>query len=341
LAVILFALGVLLSLEVFSRFLLEGSAAEGPRRMVEITIPEGASVAEIARILHEADLIEHPVLFRYAVRMLGADTRLQAGHMMLASGQSLFELIRNMTSARAIGITVTTREGITASEIAGILQTRLGVDSVAFVEVVFDSSFVREMGLSSPTLEGYLFPDTYYIAAGTDPGRIASRMVANFRNHLPKDIEEQLAATEMTLHQIVTLASIIEWETMARSEARQISSVYHNRLRRGMLLQADPTVAYALGRGPSRLYYRDLTVDSPYNTYRNKGLPPGPINNPGWHSIHAAIHPLPTGYLYFVSNGDGTHSFTSTLEDHLSAKRNLDRLRRELNAADTIFQNSP
>lgn len=339
LVVIVFALGVLLSLEVFSRFLLEGSAAEGPRRMVEITIPAGASVADIARILHHADLIEHPALFRYAVRVLGADTRLQAGHMMLASGQSLLELIRNMTSARAVGITVTIREGITAREIGGLLQTRLGVDSAAFTEAVFDSTFVREIGLTGPSLEGYLFPDTYYIAAETDPRRIASRMVANFRNHLPKDIEERLALSGMTLHQVVTLASIIEWETMARSEARQISSVYHNRLRRGMPLQADPTVAYALGRGPSRLYYSDLEVDSPYNTYRNKGLPPGPINNPGWHSIHAAMNPLPTGYLYFVSNGDGTHTFTSTLDDHLSAKRHLDRLRRDLNAADSSFQN--
>ncbi|MDD5088530.1 MAG: endolytic transglycosylase MltG [bacterium] len=336
---VVFALGVLLALEVFSRFLLEGSAAEGPRRMVEITIPEGAGVSDIAQILLDADLIEHPAMFRYAVRMLGADTRLQAGHMMLASGQSLLELIRNMTSARAIGIPVTIREGITAREIAGILHARLGMVSVAFLDAVFGSVFVRELVLVGPSLEGFLFPDTYFIATGTEPARIALRMVANFRNHLPKDIEERLARSGMTLHQIVTLASIIEWETMASSEARLISSVYHNRLRRGMLLQADPTVSYALGRGPSRLFYSDLTVDSPYNTYRNTGLPPGPINNPGWNSMDAAMNPQPTGYLYFVSNGDGTHTFTSTLDEHLSAKRNLDRLRREVTLADSNSSN--
>ncbi len=329
LIVIAFAAGVLLSLEVFSRFLLEGSAPEGPRRMVELTIPEGANIEQIAVILHEKELIEHPLLFRYAVRILGADTRIQAGHIMLASGQSLFELIRNMTRAKSIGITVTIPEGRVATEIAGILHESLGTDSAAFIAAVYDTSFVRSLGLDAPSLEGYLFPDTYYIAVGTDPHRIASRMVANFRNRMPKDINDRLLATQLSLNEVVTLASIIEWETMMRSEARIVSSVYHNRLRRGMLLQADPTVAYALGRKPSRLFYSDLKVDSPYNTYMYKGLPPGPINNPGWESISAALNPATTGYLFFVANGDGTHTFTMSLDDHLVAKQRLDLIRQQ------------
>ncbi|MBU0507875.1 endolytic transglycosylase MltG [bacterium] len=330
LVVVAFALSILLALEVFSRFLLEGSSLEGPRRMVEVTIPQGAGVAQIASILHEQELIEYPVLFRYAVRIMGADTRIQAGRVSLASGQSLIELIRNLTRAKAVGKSVTIVEGSTATEIAGKLREVLSVDSAAFMAAVNDGQFVHDLGLEGTSLEGYLFPDTYYIAVDTEPRRIASRMVANFRNRMPGDLPERLARSSLSLHGMITLASIIEWETMLQGEARIISSVYHNRLRRGMLLQADPTVAYALGRRPSRLYYSDLRVDSPYNTYRYEGLPPGPINNPGLASINAALNPQTTGYLYFVANGDGTHTFTSTLDEHLTAKRRLDALRRQI-----------
>jgi UPF0755 protein len=332
---VIFALALLLALEVFSRFLLEGSVGEGPRQMVQVSIPEGANIAQIAEILKRQGLIEHPVLFRYAVRMMGADTKIQAGNMLLASGQSLFELVRNLTRAKALGIPVTLREGITSAEAAGILHEKLGLDSTAFMEVVSDTQFVRELGLDAPSLEGYLYPDTYFIAPGSDPHRVARRMVADFRIHLPDSAEERAAQFGMSLNDIVTLASIIEWETLVRSEARTISSVYHNRLRKGMLLQADPTVSYALGKGPSRLFYSDLKVDSPYNTYRNAGLPPGPINNPGRFSIEAALNPEPTSYLYFVARGDGTHTFSTNLADHLAAKQQLDRLRRDAARSDS------
>ncbi|RPH92114.1 endolytic transglycosylase MltG, partial [candidate division KSB1 bacterium] len=265
----------------------------------------------------------------------GADTKIQAGSMQLASGQSLFDLINNLTHTKALGIPVTLREGITSMDVAAILQSRLSVDSTTFMSVVQDTLFVRELGLDGPSLEGYLYPDTYYIANGTDPRRIARRMVANFFNHLPDSAVERSVRLGFTLHEIITLASIIEWETFTRSEARTISSVYHNRIRRGMPLQADPTVSYALGKGPARLYYSDLKVDSPYNTYRNPGLPPGPINNPRKYSIEAALTPESTGYLYFVAKGDGTHAFTSTLSDHLTAKQQLDRIRREAARSDT------
>jgi UPF0755 protein len=137
------------------------------------------------------------------------------------------------------------------------------------------------------------------------------------------------------LHEAITLASIVEWETFTRSEARIISSVYHNRLKRGMPLQADPTVSYALGKGPARLYYSDLKVDSPFNTYKYVGLPPGPIDNPGKFAIQAAVDPETTNFLYFVARGDGTHAFTTNLSDHLAAKQQLDKLRRDAARSDT------
>lgn len=332
---VLFALGVFAALEVFSRFLLEGSAVDGPRGMVEVYIPEGATIPKIADILHSRGLIDHPLLFRYAVRVMGADTKIQAGRMTLAGGRSLFELIRNLTRVKALGIPVTIPEGLTAAEIAGVLQRKLGVDSSAFMKVVQDTQLVRETGIEGPSLEGYLFPDTYFIAPHADVRRVAFRMVANFRNRVPKDVAERATAVGLTVHEVVTLASIIEWEAMLRSEAPVISSVYHNRLRRGMLLQADPTVSYALAKGPSRLYYSDLKVDSPYNTYLYPGLPPGPINNPGAASIEAAVRPASTGYLFFVARGDGTHAFTSSLEDHLDAKQKLDRIRNQATSSDS------
>jgi UPF0755 protein len=332
---IVFTLVLLLALEVFSRFLLEGSVSDGPRHMVEVSIPEKATVSQIAAILYEQKLVDHPLLFRYAVRAMGADTKIQAGNMMLASGQSLFELIRNLSRTKALGIPVTIPEGRTMMDVAGILAQKLHIDSLAFLAIVSDTVFVRELGIDGPTLEGYLFPDTYFFAQGSDLRRIASRMVANFRNHLPKDIDDRLAGSGLTLHEMVTLASIVQWETFASSEARTISSVYHNRLKRGMPLQADPTVSYALGKGPARLYYSDLKVDSPYNTYIYAGLPPGAINNPGRQAILAALNPEQTNYLFFVARGDGTHAFTTNLSDHLIAKQQLDRLRRDAARSDS------
>jgi UPF0755 protein len=231
-----------------------------------------------------------------------------------------------------VGLAVLFREGLTSMEIAGILRERLGMDSTEFMRVVRDTALVRELGLRGPSLEGYLYPDTYLFSTNTDLRRLARRMVANWRMHLPDNAEAAAQTLGLTLHEVMTIASIVEWETATKSEARTISSVYHNRLRKRMLLQADPTVSYALGKGPSRLFYSDLKVDSPYNTYKYTGLPPGPINNPGRHSIDAALHPEQTGYLFFVSQGDGTHAFTTKFSDHLSAKEVLDDLRREQDA---------
>lgn len=300
--------------------------------MVEISIPQGASVDQVAGILLQKGLIDHPVLFRWAVRVMGADTKIQAGNMALSSGQSLVELIQSLARAKSIGISATFREGLTSMEIAAILHERLGIDSTEFMNVVRDEKFVAELGLSGPSLEGYLFPDTYLFSTTTDARRIARRMVANWKMHLPDAADDLARAMNMSVHEVMTLASIVEWETMAKSEARTISSVYHNRLRKGMMLQADPTVSYALGKGPSRLFYSDLKVDSPYNTYKYTGLPPGPINNPGRFAIDAALRPEKTSYLFFVAQGDGTHAFTTTFNDHLSAKEVLDNIRREHDA---------
>lgn len=326
--ILLVILVVLVALEVGSRLFLEGAAVQGARREVVVTIPQGSSLDEIAGILYREGLIEHPRLFSLAARVLKADTKLRAGTVKLSLGQSLVELIQSLSTAKAVGLPVTIREGLVSSQIAEILSRDLSIDSADFMRSVFDSALVRQLGLSAPSFEGYLFPDTYFFTGSETPARIIERMVANFRVKLPTDTEARLSELGMSLNEIITLASIVEWECMISSEARVISSVYHNRLRRGMLLQADPTVAYALGKGPSRLYLSDLRVDSPYNTYKYVGLPPGAINNPGRRSIEAALRPAQTSYLFFVAQGDGTHAFTATFGEHLRAKEKLDELRQ-------------
>lgn len=211
---------------------------------------------------------------------------------------------------------------------AEILERELAVDSAAFVRAATDTRLLLKLEIDGPSFEGYLFPDTYFFTGTETPEQMIERMVANFRVQIPAETDERIMALGLSLNELIALASIVEWECQIPSEAKIISSVYHNRLKKGMLLQADPTVGYALGKGPSRLYFSDLRVDSPYNTYKYHGLPPGAINNPGRRSIEAALHPATTPYLFFVAQGNGLHAFTSTFEEHLQAKQKLDELRR-------------
>lgn len=326
--ILLVILIVLAALELGSRLFLEGAAIQGARREVTVKIPQGASLDDISRILYSAQLIEHPRLFAITARFLGSDTKLQAGTVRLALGLSLVELIKELSVAKAVGVPVTFREGLTSRQIAEILKSELGVDSAAFMHAVFDGRLLLRLGVDAPSFEGYLFPDTYFFTGLETPDQIVERMLANLRLQLPANVNERMAALGLSLNEVMAMASIVEWECQVHTEARVISSVYHNRLKKGMLLQADPTVGYALGKGPSRLFLSDLQVDSPYNTYKYPGLPPGAINNPGKRSIEAALNPATTPYIFFVAQGDGTHAFTSTYEDHLQAKQKLDELRR-------------
>lgn len=328
LTILLVILVVLAGLELWSRLFLEGASIQGARREVTVKIPQGATLEDISGILYSAGLIEHPRLFGVTARFLGVDTKLQAGTIRLALGQSLVELTQALSKAKAVGLPVTFREGLTIYEYAEILKQEMGIDSAAFVKACFDSRLLLKLAVDAPSFEGYLFPDTYFFTGTETPEQMIERMVANFRVQLPLETNERLLAMGLSLNELIALSSIVEWECQIPSEAKVISSVYHNRLKKRMLLQADPTVGYALGKGPSRLYLSDLRVDSPYNTYKYPGLPPGAINNPGRRSIEAALHPATTPYLFFVAQGNGMHAFTSTFEDHLQAKQKLDELRR-------------
>jgi UPF0755 protein len=223
---------------------------------------------------------------------------------------------------------VTIPEGSRATKIAGILNETLGIDSVRFVSLVHDSSYCRAQDINASTLEGYLYPDTYRFHTNTSPEEAIQRMVSRFREVFHDSLIQQAAQIGMTIHQVITLASIVEGEAALDSERSIIAALYKNRLNRNMLLQADPTIQYIIKDGPRRLLNKDLQIDSPYNTYIYPGLPPGPVNSPGIASIRAVLYPDTVHYLYMVANGDGSHTFSRTIRDHLKAKARFDRVRR-------------
>jgi UPF0755 protein len=203
-------------------------------------------------------------------------------------------------------------------------------DSSDDYSVLFkDLIFMKEFDIKASSLEGYLFPDTYYFFEGTSSRKVLVTMIDEFWKNFNKTFIERTNELGFTVHEVVTLASIIEGEALLDKERAIISSVYHNRLKKRMKLQADPTIQYLIPGNPKALSLRDLKRVSPYNTYLNYGLPPGPINNPGLESIRAALYPASTDYLYFVAQGDGSHVFTTNQQDHLKAKKLYKQYKRE------------
>jgi len=294
----------------------------------KIWIEQGDNLRKISQKLYEAGLIDSQNRFIWACRLMMVETEIPAGIFTMPYGLSNRELVIRMIFNSANTGNVTIREGWTAARIASVLQKEIGVDSADFMRVVNDSSFVSQMGIEAPSLEGYLYPETYNFYLGMSSENVAQRMVLEFKKVFTDDYKNRAFEMGYTVNEIVTLASIIEGEIIFSSEAPLVSGVYHNRLKIGMRLQADPTIQYIIPDGPRRLRYSDLRIDSPYNTYRNKGLPPGPIGNPGKRAIKAALYPAESPYLYFVAKGDGYHHFNVTVEDHLSDKREFNKYRR-------------
>jgi UPF0755 protein len=214
--------------------------------------------------------------------------------------------------------------------IASELQRRIGIDSSDFMQVVHDTAFIRKMGLETVSLEGYLFPETYNFYIGMNPYDLAQRMVHQFQQIFTGEMKAQAAKLGFSLNQIVILSSIIQGEIVYDSEAPIVSGVYHNRLKRGMKLQADPTIQYLLPDGPRRLSLNDLKIESYYNTYLHLGLPPGAVNNPGLIALKAALYPAKVPYLYFVARGDGYHNFNVSADEHLAAKKQFNLFRRQV-----------
>lgn len=293
-------------------------------------IHRGMSVTQIADSLQQQAFIRNRNRFLLAAKLTGWGNQLKAGKYEMAPGLTHLELLRLFRSGKVVQVRVTLPEGKTTEDYAEILQRTLQIPKADFLTLVEDSSFARKLGVAAPRLEGYLYPDTYQFYWGATAAEVVTVLVQELQRRLDDSLRAQMRARGMTLHEVLTLASIVEGEAVIDSERTVIAAVYHNRLEQGILLQADPTIQYVVPGPPRRLLFKDLEFDSPYNTYRYAGLPPGPVNNPGIKSIRAVLNPAPVKYLYFVARGDGSHRFSYTLEQHLQAKREFDRVRAQV-----------
>jgi len=310
---------VLLALVGGLAFLSQLQPFGNPSQRQILEIPNGASFSEVSNLLHQRQLIKSRWAFSWMGRVLGADRNIIPGEYEFQGGMAPADVLDKITQGDVVQYAVTIPEGYTIEQIAGILQEKGLADQEAFIKVTRDSQFLSQLDFHVDDLEGYLFPDTYHLTRDMTPEAIVQVMVSRFKKSWTADLYARAAELDMSVHQIVTLASVIEKETGLSQERGLISGVFHNRLRKKIPLQSDPTVIYALAQFDGDLRKKDLTVDSPYNTYRFRGLPPGPIANPGEASLRAALYPIPTNYLYFVSRNDGSHQFSATLAEHNSA----------------------
>lgn len=296
---------------------------------VKVRIPNGATLTEISDILFEKEIVTDQQMFIISTRLMGYSNKIPAGIFALQDANNNRSIIKQLVHNNQAMIRVTILEGWTIKDVARVLADSLSLSSEIITALCYDEQFISELGIAASSLEGYLYPDTYYfLEIEKDPKEIIRQIVNEFNNVLTDEIKSRAEEIGFSVNQILTMASIIEGEAIFESERGIISSVYHNRLKKRMLLQADPTVQYIISDGPRRLTLTDLKIDSPYNTYQYRGLPPGPICNPSKASIMAALYPDDTEYLFFVARGDGYHTFTQTFEEHNRAKRDFQKVRR-------------
>ena len=326
--VMLFLMPVLLLLAGLSGYACYRLISSSPLlEETSVTVPEGAGAAEIGAIFEQTGIIHSALEFAFWSRVLGMEENLRAGNYTCRTGSSMRDILEQLQAGTVSDSLLTMHEGMTSKQFANQL---FGLNEKAyssFLEIVNSpSSEFRDLYQvkripSSGILEGYLFPDTYRFDIPLEPGEVITRMTVNWSSKVTLQMHRRADSLGLGIHGAMTLASIIEKETGLEEERRRISAVFWNRLKKGMKLEADPTVAFALGKDGTKLTLKDLEVDSPYNTYRYPGLPPGPICNSGLASITAALDPLPECRdLFFVATGvGGSHNFSRTLEDHLKA----------------------
>jgi UPF0755 protein len=286
---------------------------------VFVDIPPGSSSRSMARALSDAGVVANPTAFRLAVWVRGAGRRLQAGEYRFDQPLTPVQVVDKIARGDVFLQPVTFREGLTIRQMADVFQERGLGTRTEFIAAASKAEPIRELDAEARDLEGYLFPDTYALPRHTNAEQLVARMVARFEQSLTPETRQQAAARGLSVRELVTLASLVEKETAKAEERPLVAAVYSNRLKIGMGLQCDPTVIYALeraGRYTGNLTRADMQFDSPYNTYRYAGLPPGPIAAPGRAALDAAANPADVPYLYFVSRNDGSHAFASTLDEH-------------------------
>lgn len=284
-----------------------------------VEIPSGSTTAEIGRRLVEAGVVRDLVAFRAAMWWTGRGRTLKAGEYRFADPASAGQVVDRLARGDVYARRITFPEGLTIAEMAKIYEARGFGPAADFLKAAADTSAIADLDPQARDLEGYLYPETYAIPRGTPAARLVAMMVGRFREAYTPDLQAEAARQGLTTRQVVTIASLVEKETGQEQERPLVAAVYRNRMRRGMGMQADPTVIYALqkaGKYDGNIRRADLEIDSPYNTYKYAGLPPGPIAAPRRASLAAALAPADVPYIYFVSRNDGTHVFASTLAEH-------------------------
>ena len=298
--------------------LIEAPVADGTA--VEVTIKAGEPFPTVAGRLERERLVTSAWRLHVLARLAGLDRRIQAGTFRVQRGTRPYRLLADLVHGRVLLHRVTVREGWRLEQIAAAVEDSLSIPAPAFLAAARDSARLARVGATVRSVEGYLFPDTYLFPKGAEPAAVVDAMLDHF-----EEVWHELKGkkgSKLDRHEVVTLASIVEAETPLPEEKPRVAAVYLNRLEQGWKLQADPTVRYGLGYFVEHLYYKQLEIDTPYNTYMHPGLPPGPIGSPGKDALQAVLAPKrPCDDLYFVASGQGGHVFSRTKDEHDRARR--------------------
>jgi UPF0755 protein len=311
---------------------------EGP---LIVFVPPHEGILGIAARLGEADIVRSRLAFLATAVVRGVPRSLKAGEYEVPRNATTWTVVSLLQSGRVRQRAVLHPEGATIAELGRIFEAEELAPADAIARVATDKQFLAAQGVEAPNAEGYLFPDTYQFVRGMTPEEMLGRMIQRMRAKLTPSIRERAQARGLSVHELLTLASIIEREAVVKDEQRMISAVFWNRLRIGMPLQADPTVQYAVAKERRALSRADLLVDHPYNTYVRAGLPPGPIASPGLGAIEAALDPAPVKYLFFVAQDDKRHHFSMSVDEHNRAVARYRRMKISEGASVAPSDTSP
>ena len=298
-------------------------------KTILVDIPRGTGFMEVIDILDNAGLVGNKTFFYTLAIMKGAVRQIRAGEYELSDAMSPVDIINKLVKGDIKAYLVTVPEDFTVKEIAARLAENKLVPEKTFLKLAFDQNFVKTLNIPGKTLEGYLYPETYKLDRSMGSKEIIQVMNQEFWKRFTPEMRQRAAAMGMTITEVVTLASMIGKETGFKDEKPLVSAVFHNRLKKGMRLQSDPTAVYNLDNFDGKIRRSHLLRDTPHNTYRNSGLPPGPIANPDIDSLKAALYPANVNYLYFVANNNGSHQFSLTLIDHHQAVSKYQILRKK------------
>ena len=293
---------------------------------LDFVIPHGASLPYVISELEKCGCLSNGSYLKYMMIIMNKDTQIKPGKYNLSEVKNNYELSNLITSSNVNMIDVTILEGWSLEKISNLFSNRFNIDEDKFKSLCNNEDYIESLGLDASSLEGYLYPDTYMFSENLVHSQnkeveIINTLVSEFKRKYNKAVRGRIAHN-LSMHEIVTMASIVQGECVYTNEMDTVSSVYHNRLDRGMLLQADPTIQYIIPGPNKRLYNKDYTryEENPYNTYSHKGLPPGPINSPGFEALKAAAYPAQTDFIFFVAKGNNLHHFTTNERDHINAK---------------------